>query len=115
MISAYAHPRMAACCAAADTEPADTAPLIKGDPMANAGKLASHGTDPSPNLLRAPTAAPPPASVADMARAIARRRAQLCQAIAEAAYYRAEARGFAPGHELEDWLAAQEQIVGKRS
>ncbi len=30
--------------------------------------------------------------------------------IAEAAYYRAERRGFAPGHELEDWLAAEAQI-----
>lgn len=27
--------------------------------------------------------------------------------IAEAAYYRAEQRGFAPGRELEDWLAAE--------
>ena len=26
--------------------------------------------------------------------------------IAESAYYRAEARGFEAGHELEDWLAA---------
>jgi len=31
-------------------------------------------------------------------------------AIAEAAYYRAERRGFAPGHELEDWLAAEAHI-----
>ncbi len=31
-------------------------------------------------------------------------------AIAEAAYFRAERRGFAPGHELEDWLAAEEEI-----
>ena len=30
--------------------------------------------------------------------------------IAEAAYYRAEARGFEPGHELEDWLAAESEI-----
>jgi hypothetical protein len=30
--------------------------------------------------------------------------------IAEAAYYRAERRGFAPGHELEDWLAAEAEI-----
>jgi Protein of unknown function (DUF2934) len=28
------------------------------------------------------------------------------QQIAEAAYYRAEARGFAPGFEVNDWLAA---------
>jgi hypothetical protein len=32
------------------------------------------------------------------------------QRIAEAAYYRAQQRGFSPGYELEDWLAAEEQI-----
>jgi len=32
------------------------------------------------------------------------------QRIAEAAYYRAEQRGFAPGYELEDWLAAEAQV-----
>jgi hypothetical protein len=30
--------------------------------------------------------------------------------VATAAYYRAEARGFAPGRELEDWLEAEAQI-----
>jgi hypothetical protein len=30
--------------------------------------------------------------------------------IAEAAYYRAEKRGFAPGHEDEDWLAAENEV-----
>lgn len=30
--------------------------------------------------------------------------------IAEAAYYRAEARGFAPGSETDDWLAAEAEI-----
>jgi hypothetical protein len=30
--------------------------------------------------------------------------------IAEAAYYRAERRGFAPGHEVEDWLDAEREI-----
>lgn len=30
--------------------------------------------------------------------------------IAEAAYYRAELRGFAPGRELEDWLAAEIEV-----
>jgi DUF2934 family protein len=33
--------------------------------------------------------------------------------IATAAYYLAEQRGFAPGHELEDWLTA-EQLVRSR-
>ena len=30
--------------------------------------------------------------------------------IAEAAYYRAQARGFAPGQEIEDWLQAEADI-----
>ena len=30
--------------------------------------------------------------------------------VAEKAYYRALARGFAPGHELEDWLAAEAEV-----
>ena len=30
--------------------------------------------------------------------------------IAEDAYYRAERRSFAPGHEVEDWLAAEQNI-----
>jgi hypothetical protein len=30
--------------------------------------------------------------------------------IAEAAYLRAECRGFAPGHEVEDWVAAEAEI-----
>ena len=30
--------------------------------------------------------------------------------IAEAAYYRAASRNFEPGHELEDWLAAESEI-----
>jgi hypothetical protein len=30
--------------------------------------------------------------------------------IAEAAYLRAERRGFAPGHETDDWLAAEAEV-----
>jgi len=30
--------------------------------------------------------------------------------IAEAAYFRAQRRGFAPGHEEEDWLAAEAEV-----
>lgn len=30
--------------------------------------------------------------------------------IAESAYYRAERRGFMPGYDLEDWLAAEAEI-----
>jgi len=32
------------------------------------------------------------------------------QLIAEAAYYRAEQRGFAPGNEMSDWLQAEADV-----
>jgi hypothetical protein len=35
----------------------------------------------------------------------------LMSQIAVAAYYRAEARGFEPGHEIEDWEAAEAALV----
>jgi hypothetical protein len=31
------------------------------------------------------------------------------------AYYKAEQRGFAPGHELADWLEAEREILGDPS
>ena len=36
--------------------------------------------------------------------------AQRQLAIARAAYFRAQQRGFAPGHELEDWVAAEQEV-----
>lgn len=30
--------------------------------------------------------------------------------VAECAYFKAEARGFESGHELEDWLAAETEV-----
>jgi hypothetical protein len=33
--------------------------------------------------------------------------------IAEAAYYKAKQRGFAPGHELEDWIEAESEVMGR--
>ncbi|MGQ9666229.1 MAG: DUF2934 domain-containing protein [Anaerolineae bacterium] len=33
--------------------------------------------------------------------------------VAEAAYYLAERRGFCPGCELDDWLAAEAQVLGR--
>lgn len=37
---------------------------------------------------------------------------QQSETIATAAYFRAEQRGFAPGHELADWLAAEAEVCG---
>lgn len=38
---------------------------------------------------------------------------ELRQLISEAAYYRAKRRGFAPGHELEDWFQAEAEVMGR--
>jgi hypothetical protein len=35
--------------------------------------------------------------------------------IAETAYYRAMERGFEPGHELEDWIEAESEVMGRIS
>ncbi len=35
--------------------------------------------------------------------------------ISEAAYYRAKRRGFAPGHELEDWVQAEAEVLQRLS
>ncbi|HTG97977.1 MAG TPA: DUF2934 domain-containing protein [Burkholderiales bacterium] len=37
--------------------------------------------------------------------------AELYEMIAEAAYYRAQKRGFAPGAEAEDWLHAETEVM----
>jgi hypothetical protein len=52
------------------------------------------------DLLDAPNAPSGDSSLAD----------QRYRRIAEAAYYRAQQRGFAPGHEEEDWAAAEKAI-----
>lgn len=33
------------------------------------------------------------------------------EAIAQAAYYKAEQRGFAPGYEMQDWLDAEREVA----
>jgi len=35
--------------------------------------------------------------------------------IEEAAYYRAKQRGFEPGHELEDWVQAESEVMQRNA
>jgi len=44
-------------------------------------------------------------------REAASRAAERRDMIATAAYFRAEKRGFEPGHEFEDWLAAELEVA----
>ena len=60
----------------------------------------------------AKTATPPPDNRTHVseARVIASPE-DIRQLIAEAAYYKAKQRGFAPGHELEDWVQAESEVM----
>lgn len=42
--------------------------------------------------------------------AVAMEQEELLRQIRERAYYKAEQRGFATGHELEDWFAAENEV-----
>jgi hypothetical protein len=62
---------------------------------------ASAATSPSKPRRRR-TKSPPPAAP--------RHREERHASIAKAAYFRSQHRGFIPGYELEDWLAAEEEV-----
>jgi hypothetical protein len=38
---------------------------------------------------------------------------ELRKLISEAAYYRAKQRGFVPGHEVEDWIQAEAEVIAR--
>lgn len=56
----------------------------------------------------APKARGPKPAVATAAAGDADRQSM----VAMAAYFRAQKRGFAPGYEMEDWVAAEAEIAG---
>jgi|HubBroStandDraft_1064217.scaffolds.fasta_scaffold221294_2 hypothetical protein len=80
--------------------------ISSGGSMAASKRKAGSGgkTAPSPRTSITPTAVP--VTAVPVTGQIQVRHAS----IAEAAYFRAERRGFAPGHELEDWLAAEDEV-----
>jgi len=67
------------------------------DPAARA-KSSAH---PPPRVRKSGAEMPAPDRVTPEARRVL---------IAESAYLRAERRGFAPGYEAEDWLAAEAEV-----
>ena len=79
--------------------------------MANRRSLDAVSTDPAPapdSKVRRPGRSRKP----DSARSSSARLAPEARhaLIAEAAYLRSERRGFEPGHETEDWLAAEAEV-----
>lgn len=66
----------------------------------------------STNASRAPEPGRPAAGSANKAARRAPVSAEECERIiAIEAYFRAERRGFEPGHELEDWCAAEAEVL----
>jgi Protein of unknown function (DUF2934) len=61
----------------------------------------SHGKSKTSAILRPVRESPAPAAVDSQER---------FHEVAEAAYFRAEHRGFLPGYELEDWLDAEAEL-----
>ncbi|HTL19300.1 MAG TPA: DUF2934 domain-containing protein [Steroidobacteraceae bacterium] len=70
-------------------KPADTAPVADNSTRRPVRPRSSSATTPAPAQLSP-----------DLRHAL----------IAENAYLRAERRGFAPGHETEDWLEAEAEV-----
>lgn len=75
--------------------------------------------DPTQQAGQKATSVPPPAPPRDENRSIrpgsGRKRIapqERERMIATAAYFRAQQRGFAPGHEEEDWLQAEAGVDG---
>ena len=73
----------------------------KGSAAPGAGK---------PSTRAKPAVRPRTPAGKDAAPEAAGRSAERLRMIAEAAYFRAERRGFAPGGEAEDWLTAEAEI-----
>ena len=95
----------------------------KGNTSGNASGNSSGTPSRSPTQPAAPakkasskTSAPAPQRMPTSPSFNSKARAdvspdELRRLISEAAYYRAKQRGFAPGHELEDWIAAETEVI----
>ena len=57
------------------------------------------------------TTPPTPKTPSRSAARVELTREELQKLISEAAYFRAKKRGFEPGHELEDWIQAEAEVM----
>ncbi len=125
-------PAAASSAVSASQAPSKAGPVTKPAPIRKAPATAAAATvTPSATTTSAPTrarkttprpaevpASPPPAAVKTQTTRQSSRLQTLANTsdeerlhmIQEAAYYRAEKRDFAPGHEVEDWAEAEREI-----
>jgi hypothetical protein len=96
--------------AAAGTSGAPHAPSpsLKASGAANASRPAKSKNDAAPPAGTQTSESP--AIKAISVSVTPRYREDRHASIAKAAYFRSESRGFAPGREVEDWLAAEEEV-----
>jgi hypothetical protein len=74
--------------------------------------MAAKKDRPAPSRTPAKPAAGKPKSETFSAHARAEvSPGELRRLIEEAAYYRAKQRGFAPGHEVDDWVQAEAEVL----
>jgi hypothetical protein len=81
-------------------------PAASGPAVAGGGSAVAGG----PPALGAAASGASPAIKAINVSVTPRYREDRQASIAKAAYFRSESRGFASGHEVEDWLAAEEEV-----
>jgi Protein of unknown function (DUF2934) len=91
---------------------------VSGEPVTKPHKPSATAVNATPGKAKAPrvrkaaTTARRPATRSKALAKVERPASDaLAGMIAMAAYYRAAERNFAPGHELEDWLAAERRIL----
>jgi hypothetical protein len=103
-----ARPRKAATTKAA---PARDVPA-KAEAVPSARVPAAAPKTPARPKAAPPKAATPRKAAAEPPAATARPEGpDRGEMVRMAAYFRAERRGFAPGHELEDWIAAEAEVA----
>jgi hypothetical protein len=95
---------------AASRSTATAKPAVAAKPAAPKKAAAPRKVAATPVAAPVPAATPVAAPAAAAGRAAGPDRAEL---VRMTAYFRAERRGFAPGYEVEDWLAAEAEVAGQ--
>jgi hypothetical protein len=94
---------------------AEKAPAVAASKSTAAAKSAAAAKPAAPKKAVAPSkaAATPVAPKAPTAARVRAGNPDRTELVRMTAYFRAERRGFAPGYEVEDWLAAEAEVAGK--
>ena len=82
---------------------------VRGMATVQSGKVVLHRGREAPEILKEETE-----EFSQQAEIREPAGAERQQMVAVAAYYLAEKRNFEPGHELEDWLAAEAELEAQR-